>query len=75
MQADVISSQKQQIASTSKMEALGRMAAGIAYEINNPLTIVLGQVSQIKSMAKNGIIDVEKYEAKGTDAQKMCDWE
>lgn len=52
----VIAAQKEQIAASSKMDSLGRLAAGIAHEINNPLTIVYGQTCVLRDrIARNGV--------------------
>lgn len=39
--------QKKEIENNSKMIALGEMSSGIAHEINNPLAIIMGNVSLI----------------------------
>src|SRR6185295_1578702 len=36
---------RQQIAAADRLASLGTVAAGIAHEINNPLTYILGNVS------------------------------
>lgn len=44
----VVDQQKEQLFTASKLAALGEMSAGVAHEINNPLAIILGRVSQLK---------------------------
>ena len=41
---------KMQLIQSSKMASLGEMASGMAHEINNPLTIILGKISVIRVM-------------------------
>ncbi|MBL7554526.1 MAG: GHKL domain-containing protein [Bdellovibrionaceae bacterium] len=51
---EVIENQKLQTLANSKLTALGEMAAGIAHEINNPLTIILGRVEHMQRLVKSG---------------------
>lgn len=51
---------------SSRMSLLGEMAGGIAHEINNPLTIIKGKVSQLKRhVLQNGQIDSEAFNGLG----------
>ena len=43
----LIRSAQETLIQSSKMASLGEMSAGIAHEINNPLTIIMGNASQI----------------------------
>ena len=45
-----VEDQRSRLFYSSKMASLGEMASGIAHEINNPLTIILGNAYLIKSM-------------------------
>lgn len=45
---------------SSKMVALGEMSSGIAHEINNPLSIIVGRASQIKNLLSGDNIDKSK---------------
>lgn len=42
---------------SAKLASLGEMAAGIAHEINNPLTIILGSVSVIQKLVEQEPMD------------------
>lgn len=47
------------IMSASKMSALGEMASGIAHELNNPLSIIMGKAGVIMSYIKRGKLNPE----------------
>lgn len=46
--------QRKSLEYSAKMTALGEMAGGISHEINNPLTIILGKVTQIRHKIERG---------------------
>jgi C4-dicarboxylate-specific signal transduction histidine kinase len=53
----LIESQQVKMVASAKMVALGDMAGGMAHEINNPLTIIIGKLNQV---LKN--LDKPEYE-------------
>jgi two-component system, LuxR family, sensor histidine kinase DctS len=50
----LIAEQQVKLVQSSKMAALGEMAAGIAHEINNPLTIISGRAELILNKISQG---------------------
>ena len=46
--------QQSQITQAAKSSAVGRLAGGIAHEINNPLTVILGKAESAKSALARG---------------------
>ncbi|MDG0817451.1 ATP-binding protein [Bdellovibrio svalbardensis] len=52
----LLQEQEKMIKTSSRLASLGEMAAGVAHEINNPLTIISGYVSVLrKNLAQKGL--------------------
>ena len=56
-----IADQQQRITQTAKMSALGEMSAGIAHEINNPLTIISGKAVVLRKKIEKQEFDAEFF--------------
>ncbi len=63
-----INSFQHRLVSSSTMVSLGEMAAGIAHEINNPLTLITGRVAGIRKSLSNDSQFTEKIK---DDLQKI----
>ncbi len=56
----LIDEQKATITASAKMASLGEMAAGIAHEINNPMTIIKGRSYLIRKLHESGKLSPEE---------------
>ncbi len=48
---------QERLVQSEKLAAIGRLAAGIAHEINNPLGVILGYVRLMKRKADTGMVE------------------
>jgi PAS domain S-box-containing protein len=55
-----IKNQQAKLITSAKMAALGEMAGGMAHEINNPLTIIVGKLRRISRTLDSPEIDINK---------------
>lgn len=67
--------QQVKLANNAKLATLGEMSAGIAHEINNPLTVILGHVNySLNLLSKDtGRINFEKLREKQLKVKDMVD--
>jgi len=49
--------QRAQMLQNSKLSSLGEMSAGVAHEINNPITIILGMAHRLRVLAEKDKLD------------------
>lgn len=49
--------QQDKLVASSRLSAIGEMAAAITHEINNPLGVILGRVEMLKSMLNDETLD------------------
>jgi PAS domain S-box-containing protein len=69
----IVAEEKVRLASVSKMNSLGRMAANIAHEINNPLTVIYGQACYLLEMCENNDVENRKVHKIADDIATMSD--
>lgn len=70
-QAKAIEEAQRQLMQSSKLAAIGELAAGVAHEINNPVTTILSRASFLAS-DRAAISDREDLEAIMTQAQRIA---
>lgn len=68
---DLIVEQTVQLVHTSRLALLGEMSAGVAHEINNPLSVISSSVQMLQRLVKTDTLDlkiVNDYTTKATKA-------
>lgn len=65
--------QKNRMISSSRLAVLGEISAGIAHEINNPLTVIQARSFQLAQMAENNVFDAVKVKAAADGISKTGD--
>ncbi len=58
-QAKIIEEQRALMVHSSRLSTLGEMAGGVAHEVNNPLSIILGKTNQLKKKIQNGEVQTQ----------------
>ena len=51
---EVLRSREADLVSRARLQAIGDLASGVAHEINNPLTIIVGKASEVKRIVSTG---------------------
>jgi len=65
-----VARQRDVLAQTEKVAAMGQLLAGVAHELNNPLSVVLGQAALLRNQVKGGPLD--ERAVKITTAADRC---
>lgn len=63
VRTDQLRQQSGTLVASAKMAALGEMAAGVAHEINNPLSIIVSRVDLLSRAIESGRGDAEKMKS------------
>ena len=69
---DTLARQKEQVFQSEKMSALGELLAGVAHELNNPLSIVVGNAHMLLEEEEEGAGPRAGRLGKLTEAAERC---
>lgn len=64
--------QRANMINSSRLAALGEFSAGMSHEINNPLAVIIGKATILKTFVAKGLIAPE-YEIHFTKINEMCE--
>lgn len=70
---ELIREQEAKAQYTAKLASLGEMAAGIAHEVNNPLSIIQGSANIVRRLVDKEPIDIENVKLLTTKMIDTCD--
>ena len=71
---DALQRTQQQLVQSAKLAAIGELAAGVAHELNNPLTVILGQAQLLRDKVHADVVvgqKLEKIEVEAIRASKI----
>lgn len=68
---DLLKTEEAQRVASSRLVALGEMSAGIAHEINNPLSVILMSSQQLKNLIEDPKLGVELHEKLSKIADRL----
>lgn len=57
---EILREREAQFLSRSQASAIGDLASGVAHEINNPLTVIIGKAGELKKLAEKNQLSKEK---------------
>ncbi|MBI3544275.1 MAG: hypothetical protein HY075_13475 [Deltaproteobacteria bacterium] len=67
-----VQDQQKALVQSAKLSALGRMAGGIAHEINNPLTVIYGKAAQLLALADENSLNFDAIRAASKKIEAMA---
>lgn len=73
LRAEQLTQAEQKLWESNKFASLGRMAGGIAHEINNPLSIIYMHAENLKESVQAGIVDTEEVLRSTTKIEEVVE--